>query len=112
MMTKTKLNTRSIKLYSTIIVMVVLACSCQNKKTGNLQPMVFAVGGGFGYSISLHGKLLIKQEAIPAIDGNMPFCDSLDAVKVSALVVQKLKVKQSPAVTREELATLKIKIKC
>ena len=109
---KIKLNKHNIKFFGTIIVMVVLACSCQNKRTESLQSFVFAAGSGFGYSITLQGKLFIKQQTIPAIEGNMPFCDSLDAVKVSTLVVQKIKAKQAPTITKQDLATLKIKTKC
>ena len=109
---KTKLSIRIIKLYSTIIIIVVLACSCQDKKTESLQPLVFAAGSGFGYSISIHGKVVIKQVTIPAIEGNMPFCDSLDAAKVSTLVVQKIKAKHAPTVTKQDLKNLKVKTKC
>jgi len=108
----TKINFSSIKKFSTIVLLIVLAISCRHKETNKPQPAVFAAGGGFGYTISIHDKILIKQETIPAVDGAAAFCDSLDAVKVSNLVVQKISKKQSPTITKQDLAALKIRIKC
>lgn len=112
MMMKINFKTPHVKLYSTIIVLVVLACACGHKTTPPLQPAVYAVGCGFGYTISNNGKILIKQDAVPGVYGSAAFCDSLDAVKVSNLVVQKIGQKQSPSVTKQDLERLKIKTKC
>lgn len=112
MMTKISNNFATVKLYSAMVLIVVLACSCRHKKNHSLQADVFAAGGGFGYIISQQGKILIKQENIPAVYGTIPFCDSIDAIKVGNLVVQKIENKQSPAITTQDLARLKIKTKC
>jgi len=110
----TKINNyyRCIKLYSTIAVLLLLACSCNTKQTNAPQSTVYRAGSGFGYSISIKGKLLIKQDFIPGIEGNTAFCDSLDAVKVSNCVIDKIKHKQMPGITQQELDSLKIKTKC
>jgi hypothetical protein len=110
----TKINKyfTTVKLYGTIAVLLLLACSCNTKKTNALQSTVYRTGTGFGYSISVKEKLLIKQDFIPGIQGNTAFCDSLDAVKVSNCVLEKIKQKQMPVVTEDDLAALKIKTKC
>lgn len=106
-----RINYSGIK-FICLLFMVMLSCSCSHKQATQPQPAVIAAGGGFGYTISIHNKVIIKQETIPAVAGDVVFCDSIDAVKVSRLVAQKLSKKQSPAITKQDLAQLKIKTKC
>lgn len=87
------------------------ACGKKSEESG-LQGSVFPVGSGFGYSITQGGKLLIKQQTIPALSGNLIFCDSTDAQKVCNKVIEKISNRQNPAVTPQELQELKIKTKC
>lgn len=111
-MTKINSNTSSaLKLCSKIILLILLLTACSHKKQA-LQSAVYNAGTGYGYTITLHNKVVIKQPYIPAYSGNIPFCDSLDAAKVSDLVIKKIKRKQSPTVTKNDLALLKIKTKC
>ena len=98
--------------YFALVLMVVLTCSCNTTKADKPQPAIFAAGGGFGYTISMHNKILIKQATIPAMAGDVVFCDSLDALKVGNLVAKKISKKQSPTITKQDLAQLKIKTKC
>jgi len=111
MMTKIKSIIPATKLYSTIIIIIVLLASCSHKKH-TLQSTVYKTGNGYGYTISMHNKVVIKQPYIPAYSGNIPFCDSLDAANVGNLIVNKIEHKQSPTVTKNDLALLKIKTKC
>lgn len=73
---------------------------------------VFEVKNGFGYTISLQNKVLIKQENIPAIQSYKPFCSSRDAQKVAILVKHKISIKESPTVSLEELKNLNIDFNC
>lgn len=91
--------------------MVLLLAACSHKKQ-ILQSAVYNTGTGYGYTVTLNNKIVIKQPYIPAYSGNIPFCDSLDAVKVGNLVIDKIEGKQSPTVTKNDLALLKIKTKC
>ncbi|HLN94485.1 MAG TPA: DUF4907 domain-containing protein [Flavobacterium sp.] len=67
---------------------------------------------GYGYSVFVHDKLLIKQAFVPAVDQPVRFCDSTDAWAVCELVVRKLRHNQPPAVSRAEIDSLKVKITC
>jgi len=100
------------KRYSRILLVVLLAVSCRHQRTDDLKSAAFHTNGGFGYTISIHGKTVIKQPFIPAIQGNIPFCDSTDALNTANFVIGKIKKEQSPTVTQANLAALKIKTKC
>lgn len=107
------LMTKAFKLYFicfTAAAFVLLSCSPGAEP--NLQGNVYPAGNGFGYTIKANGKLLIKQSIIPAVEGNHPFCDSIDAAKVCDKVMEKIKQRKAPYITPEELKQLKIKTKC
>lgn len=67
--------------------------------------------GGWGYDISVNQEPYIHQPNIPAINGNIPFKTEEDALKVAALVEQKIKGNiMPPGITVEELQLLGIEI--
>ena len=66
---------------------------------------------GWGYSIMKEGKQVIRQNQIPAVQGNVLFANEADAAKVAKLVVSKLNASEIPTVTISELAALRISIK-
>lgn len=74
--------------------------------------MVYKSNNGYGYSVSYNDKLLIKQDYIPCIENNHPFCNYKDAQKVANLVVEKLNEKENPKVTISELNVLNIQLNC
>ncbi len=65
-----------------------------------------ALEDGWGYSISYKRKALIRQEYLPAVQGNIRMENRWQARKLGKLVKEKLEEGQSPAVTLEELQTL------
>lgn len=73
---------------------------------------IYKYNEGYGYSISYNNKLVIKQDAIPVIETNQPFCNFNDAKKVANLVKEKLKNEESPNVSMDELKSLHIQLKC
>ncbi len=73
---------------------------------------VFEIENGFGYLIVSQDKILIKQENIPAIQLQKPFCSKEDALKTAQLVKDKIVKNQSPTVTVEELLNLDIRFNC
>ncbi len=62
----------------------------------------------YGYEIYYNNKTVVKQEAIPAVTGNRPFNDSLSALKVMDLVLEKLNNGNTPTISKKDLIALKI----
>lgn len=97
-----------------ILLMTMTACNMkQDKAPVNDEPTTvtaraFNHGNGWGYVVLLNDKLFIKQEHIPAIEGNKTFVKETDALKVAGLVVAKLKKNGKPTIAVEELQQLGI----
>ncbi|WP_181938010.1 MULTISPECIES: DUF4907 domain-containing protein [unclassified Arenibacter] len=68
---------------------------------------IFKVGSGYGYQIDLKGRILIKQEYIPILEGKRPFTTAKDAQRTANKVISKLLKKESPVLTISELEELK-----
>lgn len=84
--------------------------SCKNKEAA-FNGMVYKnIHENYGYTISFKQKVVIRQETIPALTGDIAFKDSLDALQVMDLVIKKLNDGKSPTITKEELRELKIKM--
>lgn len=90
-------------------IFIMFSVSCKEE---DFKAEVFAVGGGYGYHITKQGKILIRQESVPAEPGNKKFCDSLDALKVGNEVIKLLHKGKIPAITKDDLKRLDIKLKC
>ncbi len=95
----------------TFLLLALCYLSC-NKQTEDISTKVYATQDGFGYDIVIRSKTVIRQTDIPGVAGHVPFCDSLDAVKVSALVKRKLVKSENPSVSAKEIDSLKIRTKC
>ena len=93
------------------LLIFVILTSCKQQEE-SVVAEVYKLKEGYGYKIVLQDKVLINQDCIPVIEGNAPFCDSLDAVKVSKRVIEKIKNKEMPTIHRTDLTMLKIKAKC
>lgn len=63
---------------------------------------------GYGYQISIDGKVYIHQDHVPAIDGKHPFCDSLAALKTGELTLEKIVKGEVPTISKDELLQLGI----
>jgi hypothetical protein len=64
------------------------------------------VTGGWGYQISVKGKVFIDQPFIPVIPGRKAFPDEKSAFRAGKLVKQKLVHHRPPALTREDFKKL------
>jgi hypothetical protein len=64
------------------------------------------VAGGWGYQISVDGKVYIDQPFIPVIPGRKAFPDKKSAFRTGNLVKQKLLHQQPPTLTREDFEKL------
>jgi len=73
---------------------------------------VFKVDNGFGYSLISQNRILIKQEFIPVIQDQKPFCLEEDAQKTANLVKEKLLNNERPTVTLVELKRILIDFNC
>ena len=69
---------------------------------------IFKTDKGWGYSIIIDNKLFIRQDIIPAVEGNQGFSTKEDATKVAEFVLNKLKNKEKPIVKKEDLEQLGI----
>ena len=70
---------------------------------------VYATGNdGWGYNIMIHDRVLIHQDCIPVIEGSKPFSTRRSAKRTARYVIKKLKSKQRPYLTKEDLEKLRI----
>ncbi|MDX9725729.1 MAG: DUF4907 domain-containing protein [Bacteroidales bacterium] len=67
---------------------------------------LFRNNSGWGYNVLKDGRTFIHQPYIPAIEGEIPFRSKEEAGKTARIVVRKLRKKQIPAVSREEMEKL------
>lgn len=99
------------KVLLKLLLIFIILTSCKEPQE-SLTSEVYKIKNGYGYKIILKDKVIINQNCIPVIQGNNPFCDSLDALKISQIVIKKIKSKEMPTIDTEDLTKLKIKIKC
>lgn len=89
-----------------LIVYLCLGCGQQGNSTphnaqnmtDSIMPKAFRTEGGWGYEISKNSKTLIHQPFIPAIEGKLPFMDSLQALATAKLVILKIRKNIIPPV--------------
>ena len=111
-----KFKTKHVVILSLVLsVFLVVFIVKKTIKTHNNQPfttLIYQTNHGFGYSISYNKKILIKQDVIPAIQSNTPFCSYEDAERVANVVLKKIYKKEAPTVTITELKQLGIQLNC
>lgn len=66
------------------------------------------INKGWGYTISVNDKIIIKQTVIPTVAENRSFSSEGDALKVGKLVVERMKQNLSPTLTKKDLILLEI----
>ena len=86
-------------------LMLIFACS--KKEELNLESIKTSTG--WGYVIKNNDRIIIKQSIIPVIPSQKSFETEQQALKVGNLVLQKLKDKTSPTITKKDLILLSIK---
>jgi hypothetical protein len=103
-------KSRTVLKYIIFVIVFQIYSSCKNKEQA-FNGMVYRYGNkNYGYTISFNQKVIIRQERIPALEGEVTFKDSIDALKVMDLVIEKLNKGKNPAVNKSELRKLNIKI--
>lgn len=103
------------KYSAVILIVAMLSCAqpSSNKAPDKTAPTITCLAlelpSGWGYSIYRDGKLFIRQEAVPAVAGSIPFASERDAAAVAEEVVKKLNMGASPRITVEDLQRLSVK---
>lgn len=110
-----------ILIYFSFFIAVSFFSACSNnddqkvtkeemKKNGKVpvDASIFKTDKGWGYSILVDNKLFIRQDIIPAVEGNQGFATKDDATKVARFVLKKMDNKEKPIVTKADLKQLGI----
>lgn len=64
---------------------------------------VYKVEDGYGYLIKKGEKVLIQQNFVPTLEGYQPFVLEQHATKAARLMIEKLKNKQVPALSDNDI---------
>lgn len=91
-----------------IIVVLLLLVSCQKKSEFEVKS--FQVNAGWGYTIGMNDKIIIKQTVIPTVSAKRSFSSEADALKVGNWVLERIKQNISPTVAKKDLILLEISI--
>ncbi len=73
-----------------------------------VQAETFQTTRGWGYNITVDGKVYIHQEFIPGLSGKQSFKTKEDALKVGRKVIEKLSSNQLPTITTDDLKQMGI----
>jgi len=74
-----------------------------NRKKSYSKVEVYKSEQGWGYDIIINKKKVIHQPYMPAIAGKCTFQNKKAARQTGELVLEKIKKKQTPAITEQEL---------
>lgn len=72
-------------------------------KKDNYHSKTFRTNDGFGYEILLHDKVVIHQENVPGRGRRQSICSEVQAKLLSQLVIDKIKLGKSPALSESDL---------
>jgi len=61
---------------------------------------------GWGYDIVKDKRIYIHQPYMPVVEGQVPFSTRQSARKTGRLVVKKIRNRESPALSREEIEAI------
>ena len=93
-----------------LILFIVLSFFVITLNSQKYNARIFSVGNGWGYEILSGKRILIHQDCIQAIQGNVPFASKKDAMKIANLVILKLEAGKIPYVSDRELVINKINL--
>lgn len=91
-----------------IIVVLLLLVSCKKKEEFEVKS--FRVNEGWGYTIGINDKTIIKQTLIPTVSAKRSFKSEADALKVGNWVLERIKQNLSPTIAKKDLILLEISI--
>lgn len=91
-----------------IIVVLLLLVSCNKKEEFEVKSI--KVNAGWGYTIGMNDKTIIKQTVIPTVSAKRSFKTEADALKVGNWVQERIKHNLSPTVAKKDLILLEISL--
>lgn len=91
-----------------IIVVLLLLVSCNKKEEFEVKSI--KVNAGWGYTIGMNDKIIIKQTVIPTVNEKRSFKSEADALKVGNWVLERIKQNLSPTVAKKDLILLEISL--
>lgn len=94
--------------YFALVIFFQIFSSCKSTEPKFNGTVYKLSNANYGYEIYYNNKTVVRQEAIPAITGNRPFNDSLSALKVMDLVLEKLNTGNNPTISKKDLIALNI----
>lgn len=102
----TKTNKKILTVLALFLIVAAVIAAAFIRRGHSYDVELFRNGNGWGYDILKDGRTLIHQPYIPAIEGEIPFSSEEEAGKTARIVVKKLRKKQIPSVSREEMEKL------
>ena len=91
-----------------IIVVLLLLVSC--RKSAEFEVKSFKTNGGWGYTIGINDKTIIKQTVIPTVSTKRSFKTEADALRVGNWVRDRIKQNLSPTISKKDLILMEISI--
>lgn len=114
-MTKRKIGNILLFVGSLLILAFAVFKTSQRVSSGkstavqdSIAVVTFQTHAGWGYSVNVGAHAYIYQDFIPAIPGRNPFHSKEDAERVGNRVAEKLRKRQVPAISKEELEKMGI----
>lgn len=108
---KTKILIITVVLLSAVIIAFSFKTVVSDKdKMLEVESVSLHNPAGWGYEVLVDHKVFIHQENIPAIAGKKEFVTKEDAMKTAGLVVEKLVHGKKPAISKNDLDSLKISL--
>src|ERR1044072_6105407 len=116
-MTKRKIGNLLLLVGSLLILAFAVFKTSQRVSSGkptavqdSIAVVTFQTHAGWGYSVNVGAHAYIYQDFIPAIPGRNPFRSKEDAERVGNRVAEKLRKRQVPAISQQELEEMRIAI--
>jgi hypothetical protein len=114
-----RINPRTLRVLSLVFLLSIVFQACHGpanrehsrpdadkKVTLSVRAVKSDKSDTWGYEILIDNKVYIHQEYIPALEGKQSFKSKRDALKTGRAVMQKIKNKKSPTLSKEEVQTL------
>ena len=95
-----------------VYILFIFISSCSLKNQDRFETKVHKTITGYGYTINLNGKVIIKQDYIPYVQDKISFCTTKDAQKIADIVKKKLIKNENPSISLIELEQQGITLNC
>ena len=107
------MNHKIVLCILTLVIVLSIITSIEyfhTKFKGTFDLVVLENENGWGYQIYEKGRLIIKQNHIPGIKHKNAFKTEGDARKIGYLVINRLRKKEPPTISKEDLKRYEVSI--